>query len=218
MTIKYSNARWNGKKVVIGETERQATGPIHIVIGLHGAESTPENMLVYGNKLKLANALTVYPEGPVDAGEGRWSWWQDGPRQAESVTAFLQYTSQMLDAAQGHAGKIFPDRTVRVSLWGFSQGGAAALVYALLGSSSLHKIASVCGFLPEIPGATAHRDNPPSVLGLFGTDDEVVPAFLAEHALEEMQNRGHQVVSREVRQGHQVTAGNLEEISTFFNS
>jgi len=218
MTIQYSNARWNEKKVVIGETAMRATGPIHLIIGFHGAESTPENMLVYGNKLELTNALTVYPEGPVDAGEGLWSWWQDGPRQTESVTAFLHYTSQMLEAAHGHAGRIFSGKPVRTSLWGFSQGGAAALVYALLGSHPLHKVASVCGFLPEMPDAASSRPNAPSILGLFGTDDEVVPAFLAEHALEEMKNRGHQVTAKEIRQGHQITAENLEAISAFFNS
>ncbi|MFQ5671550.1 MAG: alpha/beta hydrolase [Nitrospinales bacterium] len=217
MTIKYSNARWNEKKVVIGETDMQADGPIHLVIGFHGAESTPENMLVYGNKLELTNAITVYPEGPVDAGKGLWSWWRDGPGQTESVTAFLNYASEMLNAARRHVDELFPGRPVRISLWGFSQGGAAALVYALLGSHPLHKVASVCGFLPEIPDATPTK-NPSAILGIFGTNDEVVPAFLAEHALDEIQSRGHNVTARETPQGHQLTAENLEEISAFFNS
>lgn len=217
MTVKYSNAEWNGKKVIVGETDMQADVSIHIVIGFHGAESTPENMLVHGNKLKLANAILVYPEGPVDAGKGLWSWWQDGPKQMQSVTAFLHYASGILDDARRYVDELFPGRPVRISLWGFSQGGAAALVYALLGSQPLHKAASVCGFLPEIP-ATTPTNNPSVILGIFGANDEVVPAFLAEHALDEIQNRGHNVTARETPQAHQLTAENLKDINAFLNS
>ncbi|SVE03403.1 uncharacterized protein METZ01_LOCUS456257, partial [marine metagenome] len=75
MPEKYSTTEWNNKKVILGEDLLDAEIPINILIGFHGAESTPENILIHGNKLKLKNTFMIFPEGPVDAGEGRWSWW-----------------------------------------------------------------------------------------------------------------------------------------------
>ena len=51
------------------------------MIGFHGAGSTPENILVQGNRLKHPNTLMVFPEGQINAGDGIWSWWEDGPGQ-----------------------------------------------------------------------------------------------------------------------------------------
>ncbi|NIP99308.1 MAG: phospholipase, partial [Nitrospinaceae bacterium] len=183
MTIQYSQANWNGKKVILGDTGLKPDGPVHLLLGFHGADSTPENMVVYGNQLDVPHALLVYPEGPVDAGEGVWSWWQDGPRQKEAIPEFLDYASQMIDQARRHLQAAVPNAEVRTSLWGYSQGGAASLVYALLGRHRLHKVASVCGFLPEIPEDLTPNGSPASILGIYGANDPVVPSFLADYAL-----------------------------------
>lgn len=218
MTAKYSNVEWNGKKVIIGTTTIQTNMPIHVVIGFHGAGSTPENILIYGNKLELSNAIMVYPEGPIDDENALWSWWQDGPNQMETVAEFLNFTTQIINHSHDHVNREYPGRLIRTSLWGFSQGAAAALVYTLLGSKPLHKTASICGFLPETPAITQSKDKPLEVLGIFGSHDEVVPSFLAEHALDEMKNYGHTVTAKETQQTHQITAENLEEINSTFNS
>lgn len=218
MTVKYNNAKWQGKKVILGETELQKEQPVNLVIGFHGADSTPENMLVYGNKLQLKNSVMVYPEGPVDAGKGLWSWWKDGPRQKESVKEFLTYTSKIVDTAHHHFAEKLPGATLRTCLWGFSQGGAASLVYTLFqGSPPLHKVASICGFLPELPDDASYQFSPVNILGIFGANDDVVPSFLADHALDEMKAKGHQLTVRETRQGHQISPENLKELSDFFN-
>ena len=70
MTIKYQNILWNNKKVIIGEPATEQIEPVNLLIGFHGAESTAENMLVQGNRLKIDNTILIFPEGPVDAGEG----------------------------------------------------------------------------------------------------------------------------------------------------
>ena len=195
MSIKYTNAEWHGKKIIIGETELDSARPVTLLLGFHGAESTPENILVHGNRLRLSNAVLVYPEGPVDAGEGRWSWWEDGPRQKEAVTRFLHYTAQTIEQAHRHLAGNFPNASFRTCLWGFSQGGAASLVYALFGSHPLHKVASVCGFLPEIPEEAA-QPTAVDILGIYGINDDIVPSFLADHALDEMKTRGHKLTVR----------------------
>lgn len=217
MTVHYKNAQWNNKKVIIGESELNPGHPARLLIGFHGADSTPENMLIHGNKLKLSNTVFVYPEGPTDAGDGLWSWWQDGPHQKEAVTHFLDYTTQMVDEAHRHL-KELTDHNPQICMWGFSQGGAAALVYSLLGSHPLHKVASVCGFLPEIPDDGSKQTHNTSILGIYGLNDEVVPSFLAKHALEELESQGHRLTKKETSQGHEVNVDNINDLTQFFGS
>ena len=213
MTIQYQNILWNNKKVIIGESSTEIIEPVNLLIGFHGAESTAENMLVQGNRLKLNNTTLIFPEGPVDAGEGRWSWWKDGPSQQKSVEAFLIYADEMIQLAYNHFGK-----KSTISLWGFSQGGAASLVYALLGSQKIFKVASVCGFLPELPSTNIDKSTPAQILGIYGQNDEVVPSFLADYALEEMTNKGHQVQVKETTQSHELNSDNLSDVFTFLSS
>ena len=93
MSLSYKTTEWNNKKVILSEGAIDQQAPIKILVGFHGAESTPENMLVHGNRMQLENTFMLFPEGPVDAGEGRWSWWTDGPKQKESVNDFLKFSS-----------------------------------------------------------------------------------------------------------------------------
>jgi len=218
MTVNYNNAEWQGKKVILGETKIIAEQPVNLIIGFHGAESTPENMLIHGNKLQLKNSVLVYPEAPVDAGKGLFSWWKDGPKQKESVKEFLIFSANTVSTAHRHFSDQMPAATFQTCLWGFSQGGAASLVHALFhGSPPLHKVASICGFLPELPDDAMPQSTAVNILGIFGSNDDVVPSFLADHALDEMKAKGHQLAARETRQGHEITQENLQELTDFFN-
>lgn len=217
MSIHYKNNLWKNKKVIVGESDLNSKQPARLLIGFHGADSTPENMLVHGNKLKLSNTIFVYPEGPVDAGDGLWSWWQDGPRQQESVKGFLEYTAMMVDEAHRYLREL-TNHAPHICMWGFSQGGAAALVYSLLGSHTLHKVASVCGFLPEIPNDYSRQIHNASILGIYGINDEVVPSFLAEYALDELKEQGHLITKMAAPQSHEINAGNIKDVTQFFES
>ena len=217
MTTKYTTTEWNNKKVILGEAEIAPDKPINLLIGFHGASSTPENMLVQGNRLKLSNTLLVFPEGHIDAGDGVWSWWEDGPRQGETVKDFITYASQVIDSAHEHFKNVNTGEKLRTCLWGFSQGGAASLTYSLLGKHSLFKVASICGFLPEFQDPVIKKKDPPQILGIFGSNDEVVPSFLADHALDEMKNHGHNVKSKETAQPHELNSENLQDLCDFFN-
>ncbi len=95
-------------------------------------------------------------------------------------------------------------------------GGAATYIYTLLGKYPLHKVASVCGFLPEFSEQETFSESSVPVLGIFGSNDDIVPSFLAEHALEEMKNNGHNPTLKETSQGHELTAENLKELNDFF--
>ena len=218
MTTRYTTTEWNNKKVILGEVEINHEEPINLLIGFHGASSTPENMLVQGNRLKLPNTLMVFPEGQINAGDGIWSWWEDGPKQSKTVKSFITYTAQIIDSAHKHYLKNKSKVKLRTCLWGFSQGGAASLTYSLLGKHPLFKVASICGFLPEFEGSTIEKKGPLQILGIFGSNDEVVPSFLADYALDEMKNHGHLVTSKETAQSHEIKAENLQDLCEFFNS
>lgn len=218
MTTRYSTTEWNNKKAILGETEIDPQKPVNLLIGFHGASSTPENMLVQGNRLKLQNSLMVFPEGQVNAGDGIWSWWEDGPRQSETVKNFITYTTQIINSAHEHYLNKNPEIKLRTCLWGFSQGGAASLTYTLLGNHNLFKVASICGFLPDFQAPIIEKKEPLHILGIFGSNDEVVPSFLADHALDEMKNRGHLVKAKETNQPHEINSENLQDLCDFFNT
>ncbi len=212
--MNYTTTEWNNKKIILGETELNPSQPARLLIGFHGAESTPENMLIHATRINFSNAIHLIPEAPIDVGDGLWSWWKDGPKQKETVEEFLQFTESIiasaLDWAQGKT------ESCEVCLWGFSQGGAAALVYSLLGNRTVHKSASICGFLPELPESLSPDRDRGNILGIYGLNDDVVPSFLAEYALDEIKSQGHNVRALETSQGHEVTPDNLQEVSLFF--
>ena len=79
-------------------------------------------------------------------------------------------------------------------------------------------MASVCGFLPEIPTSNVESSLTTKILGIFGSNDEIVPSFLADYALEEMKNRGHLVERKETSQTHELNSENLNDIGIFLNS
>jgi len=218
MGMSYKNLHWMDKKIIIGQGSVDPEKPIKLLIGFHGADSLPENMLVHGNQLKLNNAVMVYPEGPVDAGEGLWSWWLDGPKQKDSVKEFLTFTHELVQKAQQHIREEFGSTSIKTNLWGFSQGAAAALVYALLGERPVNKVASICGFLPELPEDSTPNSDTVTILGIYGLNDGVIPSFLADYALEEMKNKGHQLTIKETTQSHEISSDNLLDMNDFFNA
>jgi predicted esterase len=218
MSLSFSNKVWNDKKVILGEQDLDSNMPIRIVIGFHGAESTPENMLIHGNQLTIPNSILIFPEAPIDVDNGLWSWWKDGPKQKETVESFIPFTNTIFDHAKKYVKEKHKNASIDSFAWGFSQGAAAVLIAALFGSHPIRKAASVCGFLPELPSEAPKPTNPIPILGIFGANDEVVPSFLAEHALEEINQIGHQAQIKETPQGHEITTENLLEINQYFGN
>ncbi len=212
--MEYTTTEWNNKKVIIGKSEVDPAQTLKLVIGFHGADSTPENMLIHAGQLSLENTVQLFPEAPIDAGKGLWSWWKDGPKQKETVAEFLSFTDNLIESGLTLTSK--KSGNCEIILWGFSQGGAAALVYSLIGAHKIHKSAAICGFLPELPEASSSKEKSPcNILGIYGLNDDVVPSFLAEYALDEIKGQGHAVKVLETKQGHEVTIENLNEINQF---
>ena len=79
-------------------------------------------------------------------------------------------------------------------------------------------MASICGFLPELQDPVIEKKESLPILGIFGSNDDVVPSFLADHALDEMKSHGHLVKSKETAQSHEVNSENLQDLCDFFNA
>ena len=77
-------------------------------------------------------------------------------------------------------------------------------------------MASICGFLPETPEPHHKKTQRALILGIFGVNDPIVPSFLAEHALAEMKNHGHESKIHETTQGHELSIENLNQMNAFF--
>ena len=214
--MHYTQIQLNGRKVILGENKINSNKPIRLLIAFHGAESSPERMLIHGNRLELDNILMAFPEGLIEINEGNFSWWLDGPKQSKTVEKFLNYCDGLIEQIQDYLKINSPKKRTKTLLWGFSQGGAAALTYALLGRHHIYKVASVCGFLPETPKIPSENKPRADILGIFGSNDQVVPNFLAEHALSEMGRYGHKMIFCETSQGHEINTQNLIKIKEFF--
>ena len=53
------------------------------------------------------------------------------------------------------------------------------------------------------------------ILGIYGAQDDVVPAFLAEYALDEMKSSGHGLTMKETPHGHELHPSYLQEVRDF---
>jgi phospholipase/carboxylesterase len=110
---------------------------------------------------------------------------------------------EALIAAQVAAG--IPAQRIFVA--GFSQGGAMALQAGLRHGSALGGIIGLSCYLPmsallEQERHVAGKDVP--VLLMHGTHDQVVPAFLGEHARRTLEGWGYRVDWRTYPMQHQV--------------
>ena len=138
MTVHYKNAQWNNKKVIIGESDLNSDQPSAPVdrfswSGLHAGEHADPRQQTeteqHGLRLSRradrcqGRALELVARRTAPEGGGH---------------SFLDYTAQIVDEAHRHL-KELTDHDPKICMWGFSQGGAAALVYSMLGSHPLHK-------------------------------------------------------------------------------
>ena len=86
--MEFSTAEWEGHRIIYGQGPLDSRRPVKLTIGFHGADSTPENMLIHGSRLPLDNAIQIFPQGPVDAGEGLWVFPGRGRRFGDHSSGF----------------------------------------------------------------------------------------------------------------------------------
>ncbi len=152
--------------------------PRTLVIALHGYEDDPADLADLLEPLDTDDRVVVAPRGPIEAPHGP-AWFtsdDDGPVEAE-LRRSLDVLGVLVDRTAADYGV---DRS-SVVLGGFSQGGVAALAFALSDAGASQPLAglfSVSGFLLhaetvayDIAGLAAGGTR---TLVVHGSDDDVV--------------------------------------------
>ncbi len=167
---------------------------VSVVVALHGFEDDPADLAASFAPITGRGLVVVTPRAPVAAPAGpAWFTSDDaGPVEAE-LHLSLEAIAVEVDRAAAEHGV---DRSA-VVLGGFSQGGAAALAFALHDAGGAQPL----GGLFCISGYLLHAESVPydiaglaaggtPVLVVHGTDDEVVAVQQGRSAARLLERRG----------------------------
>jgi predicted esterase len=186
-----------------------------VLVFLHGHDDSAERWRAAAEAMAPAGWAVERPTGPRPAPGGA-SWFgsdDDGLPDAGQVHAALDaVAAHVRAAAERHGTGIGA-----VTLAGFSQGAALALLLALRspGTDQLAAVVAVSGWLPDVEGIAPVTDRLAArrVLIAHGTDDDVVPFPLGRSVARLLQRQGHDVTTVEHDTGHDPTpfAGDIRD-------
>jgi phospholipase/carboxylesterase len=187
--------------------------PADLLLVLHGHDATEDDVGPLASELDPRRGfLVATARGPVAVDEGRFAWFEAGPRGVDlgslrtTVTA-LHATIDGLCAAHGS------ERT-RVVVAGFSQGGAAALALGLMDVGRPRPRGVICigGYLPDLDDAFdwAGAAGTPMLVA-HGTEDEVVPFDMGADSAAVLQMNAVPVVFCRYPIGHETSAALLSD-------
>lgn len=154
-----------------------------LLVYLHGFAESPSTIPSFARDRAEDGWLRLCPTGPIPANRG-FSWFDTGARgvDARSLEGAVTLVDGVIEAtiAELTQGGPRPAEPV-VVLGGCSQGAATALAVAALTGRPIAGLLLQAGFIPEgldvdIDLAGLRTDR---VLIQHGTNDEVVPAFIA---------------------------------------
>jgi phospholipase/carboxylesterase len=166
--------------------------------------------------------LHVFPDGPRQAFDGAdptmRAWYERGGNETAdpvrdalaSLDAFVRHVTERYRTPQG-----------RVVLWGFSQGGAVALRYALPRPETFAGVASLSGSLRRVQDLTA--DLPPArnqkVFITHGRADAVVPWTWSQAVAAALEQLGYRPTTRLYSSvGHSITPKLVSDFRAWLQS
>lgn len=193
--------------------------PRTLVIALHGYEDEPAALADLLDPLDVEGRAVVVPRGPIDAPHGpAWFTSDDaGPVEAE-LRRSLDLLGVVIDRTAADYGV---DRS-SVVLGGFSQGGVAALAFALSDAGANQPFGglfSVSGFLLhaetvdyDIAGLAAGGTR---TLVVHGADDEVVVVQQGRSVARLLERKGVPVDYVEVEGDHHLGIVAVDALGTW---
>ncbi len=187
-----------------------------VLLMLHGWTGDENVMSVFGRKIPEDYWL-LSPRGPVKADPAGYGWLAGGsPKNAK----FSDYTiaTDELDRQVKHWLEFLRISINKISIMGFSQGGAMALCYLLRHPDQVERVACLAGFLPA---AVEEGLNPQSLSGKpvfigHGSLDETIPIVLAQSAATVLQSLGAEVVFCQDEVGHKLGSECFKGLEAFF--
>jgi predicted esterase len=187
-----------------------------VLLMLHGWTGDENVMSIFGKTIPEAYWL-ISPRGPVKAEPSGFGWLNgDSPKKAK-YSDYGAVTDE-LDRQVEHWLDYLKISTSKISIIGFSQGGAMALCYLLRHPNHVERVACLAGFLPA---AADEALNSRSLSGktvfiAHGSLDETVPIFQAESAVTLLRSAGAEVVFCKSEVGHKLGSECYRGLATFF--
>jgi phospholipase/carboxylesterase len=176
-------------------------GGDRVLVVLHGHGDDPALLAHRRDELDPDHRATlVAPSGPVALEGGGRAWFHDhgAPGDGDALVAAVDHAID-----EGIARATTGPATV--ALVGWSQGGAAALAYAVRASAPrLAGVATIAGWLPPVDGLEWAPRPDLRVLMVHGEDDEVVPLPLGRSAARFLEREGAEVTWATRPAGHRL--------------
>lgn len=181
--------------------------PERLLVLLHGHDSTECEVVALGPLVDPQQQyLVVGLRAPLPQGEGRASWYENGP--SGPIPASFESAGELVaSAVKGICAQrhLLAEESVVV---GFSQGASVAIAVALGPSHpTIGGIVTLNGFFPEVNGVefdwgrAGHLD----ALVVHGRNDEVVPVDFGRDLAETLRDHGSRVSYVQTDAGHQLT-------------
>lgn len=188
-----------------------------VMLMLHGWTGDENVMSVFGRRIPEDYWL-ISPRGPVKADSMGFGWLAgDSPKNAKYSDYAVAI--EKLDWQVKHWLNYLEIAIGRISLIGFSQGGAMALCYLLRHPDQIERVACLAGFLPASAEEGLNRQSlsgKPVFIG-HGTLDETVPITQAQSAAIVLRSLGAEVLLCQDEVGHKLGSECYKSLEAFFN-
>jgi phospholipase/carboxylesterase len=192
--------------------------PVASILWLHGLGADGHDFEPIVPELELPKPVRfVFPHAPirpVTINQGmRMRAWYDifqlggGPEDEAGIRASQKLLEEMM--AREKTGKMF--------LAGFSQGGAIVLQTALRQSTAVAGVLALSTYLPLSATLKAELKSTPPIFMAHGLYDDIIPVQRARTSREVLEQHGCQVEWHEYPMPHSVCPPEIADISAFLS-
>jgi predicted esterase len=189
---------------------------------LHGWTGDEYSMWVFANKL-ADDWLLISPRAPFpsrDGGSTGYSWINKGIESWPDYTDFLPAVEN-LQQAMGELETKFPNAEFGdISVFGFSQGAAAAFVFSMAFHTQVSRLGILSGFLPKNSRRNILRAIETAIRVFIGhgSQDKIIPVSRAAEGYQLFKESGYTPHLCVSDVGHRLGAECFRAFSAFMNS
>lgn len=201
-----------------------------VVILMHGFGAPGDDLVPIAQMLPMKPGTRyVFPEAPIDMGDGRAWWiidWTERARYERSgdfegymalVPKGLAEASAMVSGMLDHIEQQWHVPAERVILGGFSQGAMLTLDVAAHRAKKPHALVCLSG---SLIATTRWLAKAPSLKGVpifqsHGKSDPVLPFLIAERLRDELTKAGAKVEWHTFSGGHAIPDGTMKALVLF---
>jgi phospholipase/carboxylesterase len=191
----------------------EVPGPWRAIVMVHGWQGNEDVMWAFANSLPTEAAI-FSPRGPLDVEGQGFAWFE-----AEANEAQLRAGVDALRAYIYGLVARFPLNPKRITLMGFSQGGAACISALLADPGLADGVAILAGFLPRPARAWVkpRRLSGKRVYIAHGLLDTTIPLDQAQLARDQMLRADADVTYGEYQMAHKLNPESLRDLKDWLH-